>query len=258
MCNLGGSEGSLSGTDGEEQELWEETQIGKGVKRRPGEQVKSSVELICCLRGGGGQFIFLCTRLFILLVFHWSFQCGRVVWWLELSTIVATPLCSRAHLAVNPAAVAAGGTEKDRRGQQGPKSQRFLLPSAFHLSRRGLLESTCLICTLKPDHTSLQNILWATVMCVTCSCCFWEVIKHELFLFYIPHRFCVWLQVRLADGGAQSTAGRAKEDGGGHWECQNLSGDTRRKFLREAAPVLPFHDRLHSQPSGVSAWEGQE
>nr|XP_057945817.1 GC-rich sequence DNA-binding factor 2 [Doryrhamphus excisus] len=33
---LGGSDGSLSGTDEEEQELWEETQIGKGVKRRPG------------------------------------------------------------------------------------------------------------------------------------------------------------------------------------------------------------------------------
>uniref|UniRef100_A0A8D3E9Y8 GCF C-terminal domain-containing protein n=1 Tax=Scophthalmus maximus TaxID=52904 RepID=A0A8D3E9Y8_SCOMX len=35
---LGGSDGSRSGTDGEEQELWEETQIGKGVKRHPGEQ----------------------------------------------------------------------------------------------------------------------------------------------------------------------------------------------------------------------------
>ncbi|XP_054626109.1 GC-rich sequence DNA-binding factor 2 [Dunckerocampus dactyliophorus] len=33
---LGASDGSLSGTDEEEQELWEETQIGKGVKRRPG------------------------------------------------------------------------------------------------------------------------------------------------------------------------------------------------------------------------------
>lgn len=39
MCNLGASDGSLSGTEDEEQELWEETQIGKGVKRRPGEQV---------------------------------------------------------------------------------------------------------------------------------------------------------------------------------------------------------------------------
>lgn len=38
---LGGSDGSLSGTDGEEQELWEETQIGKGVKRRTGEQSPS-------------------------------------------------------------------------------------------------------------------------------------------------------------------------------------------------------------------------
>lgn len=39
LCILGESDGSRSGTDGEEQELWEETQIGKGVKRRPGEQV---------------------------------------------------------------------------------------------------------------------------------------------------------------------------------------------------------------------------
>uniref|UniRef100_A0A7N6ASA4 GCF C-terminal domain-containing protein n=1 Tax=Anabas testudineus TaxID=64144 RepID=A0A7N6ASA4_ANATE len=41
---LGGSDGSLSGTDGEEQELWEETQIGKGVKRQPGEQSPSGSE----------------------------------------------------------------------------------------------------------------------------------------------------------------------------------------------------------------------
>ncbi|XP_047437161.1 GC-rich sequence DNA-binding factor 2 [Mugil cephalus] len=41
---LGGSEGSLSGSDEEEQELWEETQIGKGVKRRPGEQSPSGSE----------------------------------------------------------------------------------------------------------------------------------------------------------------------------------------------------------------------
>ncbi|KAM6943615.1 intron Large complex component GCFC2 [Xenentodon cancila] len=41
---LGGSDDSLSGTDGEEQELWEETQIGKGVKRRPGEQSPSGSE----------------------------------------------------------------------------------------------------------------------------------------------------------------------------------------------------------------------
>ncbi|XP_034742423.1 GC-rich sequence DNA-binding factor 2 isoform X2 [Etheostoma cragini] len=38
---LGESDGSLSGTDGEEQELWEETQIEKGVKRRPGDQSPS-------------------------------------------------------------------------------------------------------------------------------------------------------------------------------------------------------------------------
>lgn len=29
----------LSGSDAEEQQLWEETQLGKGVKRHPGEQV---------------------------------------------------------------------------------------------------------------------------------------------------------------------------------------------------------------------------
>uniref|UniRef100_A0A3B3UIQ1 GC-rich sequence DNA-binding factor 2 n=1 Tax=Poecilia latipinna TaxID=48699 RepID=A0A3B3UIQ1_9TELE len=41
---LGGSDGSLSGSDEEEQELWEQTQIGKGVKRRPGEQSPSGSE----------------------------------------------------------------------------------------------------------------------------------------------------------------------------------------------------------------------
>ncbi|XP_074522982.1 intron Large complex component GCFC2 [Halichoeres trimaculatus] len=41
---LGGSDGSLSGSDGEEQELWEETQIGKGVKRHPGGQSPSGSE----------------------------------------------------------------------------------------------------------------------------------------------------------------------------------------------------------------------
>ncbi|KAM9765569.1 intron Large complex component GCFC2 isoform 1-T1 [Menidia menidia] len=41
---LGGSDGSHSGIDEEEQELWEETQIGKGVKRRPGEQSPSGSE----------------------------------------------------------------------------------------------------------------------------------------------------------------------------------------------------------------------
>ncbi|XP_044063706.1 GC-rich sequence DNA-binding factor 2 isoform X2 [Siniperca chuatsi] len=48
---LGESDGSLSGTDGEEQELWEETQIGKGVKRQPGEQSPSGSETSsysCC------------------------------------------------------------------------------------------------------------------------------------------------------------------------------------------------------------------
>ncbi|XP_029353309.1 intron Large complex component GCFC2 isoform X2 [Echeneis naucrates] len=41
---LGGSDGSLSETDWEEQELWEETQIGKGVIKRPGEQSPSGSE----------------------------------------------------------------------------------------------------------------------------------------------------------------------------------------------------------------------
>ncbi|XP_068586473.1 intron Large complex component GCFC2 [Cebidichthys violaceus] len=41
---LGESDGSRSGTDGEEQELWEETQIEKGVKRRPGGQSPSGSE----------------------------------------------------------------------------------------------------------------------------------------------------------------------------------------------------------------------
>ncbi|CAN9506940.1 unnamed protein product [Ophioblennius macclurei] len=39
-----GSDCSFSGTDGEEQELWEETQIGKGVKRWPREQSPSGSE----------------------------------------------------------------------------------------------------------------------------------------------------------------------------------------------------------------------
>lgn len=35
-----GSDDSLSGSDEEEQQLWEETQLGKGVKGHPGEQVE--------------------------------------------------------------------------------------------------------------------------------------------------------------------------------------------------------------------------
>uniref|UniRef100_A0A3Q2VYB9 GC-rich sequence DNA-binding factor 2 n=1 Tax=Haplochromis burtoni TaxID=8153 RepID=A0A3Q2VYB9_HAPBU len=45
---LGESDSSRSGTDGEEQELWEETQIGKGVKRRPGEQRPINITFIHC------------------------------------------------------------------------------------------------------------------------------------------------------------------------------------------------------------------
>lgn len=44
LCNLGGSDGSLSGSDEEEQERWEEMQIGKGVKRQPGKQVRKSIK----------------------------------------------------------------------------------------------------------------------------------------------------------------------------------------------------------------------
>ncbi|KAM7423888.1 hypothetical protein PAMA_000316 [Pampus argenteus] len=43
-AKLGGSESSLLGSDEEEQELWEETQIGKGVKRQPGGQSPSGSE----------------------------------------------------------------------------------------------------------------------------------------------------------------------------------------------------------------------
>ena len=40
LCvGTGSSDDSKSDSEKEEQELWEETQIGKGVKRRPGEQV---------------------------------------------------------------------------------------------------------------------------------------------------------------------------------------------------------------------------
>lgn len=46
LCNPGGSDDSLLGSDEEEQELWEETQIGKGVKRQPGEQVRESINHI--------------------------------------------------------------------------------------------------------------------------------------------------------------------------------------------------------------------
>ena len=49
LYNLGESDGSLSGTDGEEQELWEETQIEKSVKRRPGEQVGMFIEHVIVL-----------------------------------------------------------------------------------------------------------------------------------------------------------------------------------------------------------------
>ncbi|KAM9860857.1 intron Large complex component GCFC2 isoform 2-T2 [Aulostomus maculatus] len=41
---LGSDSNSLSGTEDEEQELWEETQIGKGFKRQPGEQSPSGSE----------------------------------------------------------------------------------------------------------------------------------------------------------------------------------------------------------------------
>ncbi|XP_017274135.1 GC-rich sequence DNA-binding factor 2 isoform X2 [Kryptolebias marmoratus] len=45
---LGGSDGSFSSSGGEEQELWEQTQIDKGVKRQPGEQSPSGSEASSC------------------------------------------------------------------------------------------------------------------------------------------------------------------------------------------------------------------
>jgi len=39
VLEKGSSDDNESDSEKEEQELWEETQIGKGVKRRPGEQV---------------------------------------------------------------------------------------------------------------------------------------------------------------------------------------------------------------------------
>ncbi|KAM3876953.1 intron Large complex component GCFC2 [Diretmus argenteus] len=51
---LGGSDGSVSdSSEREEQELWEETQIGKGFKRRPGEQSPSGSE--CSSRSNGSS-----------------------------------------------------------------------------------------------------------------------------------------------------------------------------------------------------------
>lgn len=50
LCNLGESDDdSRSGSDAEEQKLWEETQIGKGVKRCPGDQVGELKHLVLCL-----------------------------------------------------------------------------------------------------------------------------------------------------------------------------------------------------------------
>lgn len=49
LSNLGESDDdSHSGSDAEEQKLWEETQIGKGVKRRPGDQV-GKLKMPCSL-----------------------------------------------------------------------------------------------------------------------------------------------------------------------------------------------------------------
>ncbi|XP_034043732.1 GC-rich sequence DNA-binding factor 2 [Thalassophryne amazonica] len=47
-----GSDNSMSGTDGEEQELWEEIQIEKGIKRRSGEQSPSGSESSSSSRRG--------------------------------------------------------------------------------------------------------------------------------------------------------------------------------------------------------------
>ncbi|XP_056134633.1 GC-rich sequence DNA-binding factor 2 isoform X2 [Lampris incognitus] len=45
---IGGSDGSVSDSEKEEQELWEETQIGKGVKRCPAEQCPSGSDASSC------------------------------------------------------------------------------------------------------------------------------------------------------------------------------------------------------------------
>uniref|UniRef100_A0A3P9K1B1 GC-rich sequence DNA-binding factor 2 n=1 Tax=Oryzias latipes TaxID=8090 RepID=A0A3P9K1B1_ORYLA len=48
---LGGSGDSLDGSDEEDQELWEQTQIGKGFKRQPGEQSPSGSDSSINIRG---------------------------------------------------------------------------------------------------------------------------------------------------------------------------------------------------------------
>lgn len=65
VCHIEGSDCSLSGTDGEEQELWEEMQISKGVKKRPGEQVG---------RDGGSQL----TPFFQIFLSLFLFSCFSI------------------------------------------------------------------------------------------------------------------------------------------------------------------------------------
>lgn len=145
LCNLGGSDGSLSESDEDEQELWEETQIGKGVKRRPGEQVR---EYIKCTVVVFSHFLRALSYLFLLCKSHIR-HCVTVIlsyWCQQFSPICCFFLCFRfdvlyfslsfllpfrAHLAVNPATTAAVVTgkrdEDKRRNQQGSGSQSFQL-----------------------------------------------------------------------------------------------------------------------------------
>lgn len=91
VCNLGGSDGSLSGSDGEEQELWEETQIGKGVKRRPGEQVG---------RDWGSLFTPYFLKFYFFYKFSLSFWCDFILshsfGQFKPSISITTPHCTAA------------------------------------------------------------------------------------------------------------------------------------------------------------------
>lgn len=115
----GGSESSLSGTD-EEQELWEETQIGKGFKRRPGEQVRN-------IPAGFFVSSSSCVQRCDVLLFSFGSFWAR-----------------RARRAVNAAATAAAVTrrrdEQNKRRKES-RSQRRFHPYPSPWSRGGLLGS---------------------------------------------------------------------------------------------------------------------
>jgi len=65
------------------------------------------------------------------------------------------------------------------------------------------------------------------------------------------------VQAGVTEGGAQSAAGGATEDGGRRGERQRLHGEPGRQRLGEAAPLLPGYDPVRPQPGGVSPGEGQ-